>query len=152
MNSLTLHLDEIKMLLHDKEIHLFALNVTELDTTISNDVLQSQDYLFERLDHNREVRRVAIYRKDNYVSKLREDMPRSLLELICIEISGMPTDIEWECSEIDLPASLNKSLWLSGKYFWGIRANFPDNFPSLMSLSKMGIIVWGSGMLESYLL
>ena len=86
VNSLSLHLDEIKCLVKEKDIHILALNETKLDKDISDRVLEIEGYSFERLDRNRNGGGVAIYCRNTFECSKRDDIPISTLEMICVEI------------------------------------------------------------------
>ena len=86
VNSLFLHLDEIKCLVKVKDVHILALNETKLDKDISDRVLEIEGYSFERLDRNRNGGGVAIYCRNTFECSKRDDIPISILEMICVEI------------------------------------------------------------------
>ena len=86
VNSLSLHLDEIKCLVKEKDVHILALNETKLDKDISDRVLEIEGYSFERLDRNRNGGGVAIYCRNTFECSKRGDIPISTLEMICVEI------------------------------------------------------------------
>ena len=86
VNSLSLHFDEIKCLVKEKDIHILALNETKLDKDISNKQLEIEGYRFERLDRNRIGGGVAIFCRNTSECAKREDIPISTLEMICLEI------------------------------------------------------------------
>ena len=48
VNSLLLHIDEIKNLIKEKSLHVLALNETKLDGKIASDLLQIDGYTLYR--------------------------------------------------------------------------------------------------------
>ena len=87
INSLMLHVDEIHTILKEKDIHFLALNETKLDDTCSDAIVNVEGYKFGRLDRNRNGGGVAFYCKDTVQCDVRNDSPRSTLELVCVEIT-----------------------------------------------------------------
>ena len=87
INSLLPHVDEIQNVFKERGIHFSALNETKLDDTCSDAILNIKGYKFGRLDRNRNGGGVAFYCKDTFQCTVRDDSPRSTLELICVEIS-----------------------------------------------------------------
>ena len=88
VNSLLLHIDEIRMLVSELGIHILALNETKLDRSIDDSLVGIEGYTLKRCDRDRHGGGVAIYIKDTLLDKftVREDLPKSNLELVCIEI------------------------------------------------------------------
>ena len=88
VNSLLLHITEIRMLIKELGIHILAINETKLDSTIDNNLVNIDGYTIKRCDRNRNGGGVAVYLKDTLLDKfiVREDVPKSFLELLCIEI------------------------------------------------------------------
>ena len=88
VNSLLLHVDEIRMLVKELGIHILALNETKLDKSIDDSLVNIEGYTIIRHDRDRHGGGVAIYLKDTLLDKttVREDLPNSALELICVEI------------------------------------------------------------------
>ena len=87
INSLMLHVDEIHAALKERGIHFLALNETKLDDTCSDALLNIEGYKFGRLDRNRNEGGAAFYCRDTFQCAVRDDSPRSTLELICVEIT-----------------------------------------------------------------
>ena len=44
VNSLPAHIDEIRLLLHEKNIHILALNETKIDSDYPSDLLKIEGY------------------------------------------------------------------------------------------------------------
>ena len=74
VNSLLLHIDEIRMLVNELGIHILALNENKLDKSIDDSLVGVDGYTVKRCDRDRKEFTV------------REDLPKSNLELVCIEI------------------------------------------------------------------
>ena len=79
---------EIRMLVKELGIHILALNETKLDKSIDDSLVNIEGYTIIRHDRDRHEGGVAIYLKDTLLDKttVREDLPNSALELICVEI------------------------------------------------------------------
>ena len=88
VNSLLRHIDEIRMLVKELGIHILAINETKLDNTIDDNLVNIDGFTIKRRDRDRNGGGVAVYLKDTLLDKftVREDVPKSFLELLCIEI------------------------------------------------------------------
>ena len=88
VNSLLLHIDEIRTLVKDLGIHILAINETKLDGTIDDALVSIDGYSIKRRDRNRNGGGVALYIKDSNIDKcsIRVDLPESSLESLCLEI------------------------------------------------------------------
>ena len=88
VNSLMLHIDEIRLLINDLGIHILAINETKIDENVHDDLVSIDGYMIERCDRNRNGGGVAIYIKDTLFDKctVRVDVPKSTLEALCIEV------------------------------------------------------------------
>ena len=86
VNGLVKHIDEIKLLLIEKNIHILAINETILDETIEDNIISIDKYKLHRKDRNRHGGGVAIYLKEDMSYTIRDDLPNHNLELICIMI------------------------------------------------------------------
>ena len=85
-NSLPAHIDEIKILLQEQNIHILALNETKIYAEYHSELLAVEGYQFDRYDRNRNGGGVAFYIRDYLEVDIREDLPVSSLELRCIEV------------------------------------------------------------------
>ena len=91
VNSLWLHINEIRALVNNLGIHILAINDTKLDGTI--DALVSIDgYFIKRRDRNRNDGGVALYIKNSNVDNcsISVDLPESSLESLCLEVKPFP--------------------------------------------------------------
>ena len=86
VNGLVKHIDKIKLLLIEKNIHILAINETKLDETIEDNIISIDKYKLHRKDRNRHGGGVAIYIKEDINYTIRDDLPNHNLELICIRI------------------------------------------------------------------
>ena len=86
MNGLIRTLDELKLLLAEKGIHILALNETKLDNNIGNEIISVDGYTLRRNDRNRHGGGVAMYIKEGIKYVVRRDLPIHNLEIICIEV------------------------------------------------------------------
>ena len=76
----------IKLLLHEKGIHLLALSETKIDPEYPRELLDIEGYRFDGLDRNRHGGGVGFYIQDDFIVDPREDIPLSSLELRCVEV------------------------------------------------------------------
>ena len=88
VNSLMLHIDEIRLLIKELGIHILAINETKIDKNVHDDLVSIEGYTIKRCDRNRFGGGVAIYIKDTTFDKctFRDDLPQSTLEALCIEV------------------------------------------------------------------
>ncbi len=88
VNSLLLHIDEIRLLVKDHGIHVLAINETKLDTNVDDDLVSIDGFSIKRCDRNRSGGGVAIYINDALIDKctVRDDIPVFSLEALCIEL------------------------------------------------------------------
>ena len=86
VNSLLLHIDEVRELIKDKEFHILAINETKLDSTIADNLLGVDGYALHRRDRDRHGGGVAVYVRDSLKHHRRRDIPEGGLEFIGIEV------------------------------------------------------------------
>ena len=88
VNSLMLHIDEIRLLIKKLGIHILAISETKIDENVYDDLVSIDGYAIKRCDRNRFGGGVAIYIKDTIFDKctVRDDLPQSTLEALCIEV------------------------------------------------------------------
>ena len=88
MNSLLLHIDEIRNLTKDLGTHILVINETKLDKNVHDDLVGISGFSIERRDRNRNGGGVALYIKDSLMDTctVRNDLPNSSLESLCVEI------------------------------------------------------------------
>ena len=84
--SLPKHLDEIRLLLHDKKLDVLALNETRLDSSISDDLMSIEGYDILRSDRKRNGGGVCIYVRCHVNYETRPDLIPNDLEAVCLEI------------------------------------------------------------------
>ena len=87
ISGLRSHHDEIKLLLNDQGIHIFALNETKLDASIPKELIEISGYQRKRLARTCNGGGVAFYVRDSIKIIPRDDVPSDGLELLCVEIS-----------------------------------------------------------------
>ena len=80
------HLDEIRLLLHDKKLDVLALNETRLDSSISDDLMSIEGYDILRSDRKRNGWGVCIYVRCHVNYENRPDLIPNDLEAVCLEI------------------------------------------------------------------
>ena len=86
INGLRSHIDEIKLLLNELEIDILALNETKLGDSINRQKTEIAGFKEVRLDRSRQGGGVSLYLRDSIQYILRNDIPNSNLELLCIEV------------------------------------------------------------------
>ena len=79
VNSLVLHIDEIRVLVKELGIHILAITETELDDTIDDSLVNIDGYTIKRCGRDRNGGGVAVYLKDTLLDKFR---PRSNVALL----------------------------------------------------------------------
>ena len=87
VNSLLPHLDEIELLLKENGIHFLSLNETKIDDTLSDNLFKIEGYNFRRLDRNRHGGGVAFFCRDTFKCDIRNDIPKSNMEILCAQIT-----------------------------------------------------------------
>ena len=86
VNSLTAKIDEIRLLVRDKDIDILAVNETKLGSNIKDDIVAIERYTIKRMDRNRQGGGVALYIRDTVGFKSRDDIPNKSMEISCIEV------------------------------------------------------------------
>ena len=92
VNGLIRNLEEIKLLLVERGIHILAINETKLDNNIGNEIISVDGYTLRRHDRNRHGGGVAIYVKEGIKYVVRNDLPIHNLELVCIEVQPLRSE------------------------------------------------------------
>ena len=112
VNGLCSHLDEIKLLIRDLELHILALNETKLGSNFSKELTAVAGYQQEHLDRTRSGGGISVYVRNSVKYKLRSDVPKEDLELICIEVEQLKSKpfliIAWYRPPNDPVGSFNK--------------------------------------------
>ena len=80
------YIDEIRIILADKDFDILALNETRLDKNISNQDMFIQNYDLIRADHSWSGGGVCLYVKNSINYFNRNDLVGDNLEAICIEV------------------------------------------------------------------
>ena len=71
VNSLLLHIDEIRTVVKDLGIHILAMNETKLDGTIDDALVRIDGYSIKRCNRNRNGGGVALYIIDSIADPCR---------------------------------------------------------------------------------
>ena len=112
INSLPAHIDEIKILLQEQNIHILALNETKIDADFLSEPLKVKGYQFDRYDRKRNGGGVAFYIRESLEVDIREDLPVSSLELRCIEVKPVRAKpffvVSWYRPPPDLTETFDK--------------------------------------------
>ncbi len=65
VNSLLLHIDEVRKLIKDKGFHILAIDETKLDSKIADSLLGVDGYALHRQDRDRHGGGVTVYVRDS---------------------------------------------------------------------------------------
>eukprot|EP00794_Sanderia_malayensis_P003840 gene3840-4379_t len=82
VNSLLLHVDEVRELIISKRFHILATNETKLDSTIADSLLGVEGYALHRRDRDRHGGGVAVYIRDSLKQHRRTDVPEEALKFV----------------------------------------------------------------------
>ena len=86
INSITKHIDELRILMKDKPLYLIAINESKIDDTVLYREIHIIGYNMIRKDRNRNGGGVIIYLRDTISFSERNDLTSNSLEMICLEI------------------------------------------------------------------
>ena len=89
VNSLLLHIDEVRRLNKDKGFHILAINETKLDDTTADDLLGVERYDLHTEDRERHGGGVTVYVRSSIKHHRRTDIPERALEFVGIEAEPM---------------------------------------------------------------
>ena len=78
VGSLMSHLDEVKLWLDEQEPHMFGLNETRLDNSVTDENIYIEGYSVLRKDRNRFGGGYTIYIDNNITFKRREHLDDDL--------------------------------------------------------------------------
>jgi exonuclease III len=84
INSLLRHVDELRLMLSDSEIDVFAINESKIDNSVNE--ISIPGYNMIRKDRNRFGGGVVVYIREIYSFYERKDLNSDDLEMTCIEI------------------------------------------------------------------
>ena len=80
------HIDELRILMNNKEIHVLAINETRLDNSIPIQLITVQGYSWIYKHRNRSGGGVGFYIKDSINYRIRSDLNDPDIEILTIEI------------------------------------------------------------------
>ena len=80
------HVDELRILMNNKEIHVLAINETRQDNSIPIQFITAQDYGWIYKHRNRSGGGVSFYIKDSINYRIRSDLNDPDIEILTIEI------------------------------------------------------------------
>ena len=86
VNGLRSHIDDIKLLLGELEIDIIVLNETKLDNSVDCQITDIAGFKQVGNDRSHRGGGVASFVRDSMRFILRNDIPNSNLELLCIEV------------------------------------------------------------------
>ena len=86
-NGLRTYFDEVALLIQNLGVHILALCETKLGSSFPRVLTAINNYEQERLDRTCHGGFVSINVRNSINCKRITDLPRSVLELICIEVS-----------------------------------------------------------------
>ena len=84
--SLLKHIDEFRILMNNKKIHVLAINETRLDNSIPIQLITVQGYSWIYKHRNRSGGGVGFYIKDSINYRIRSDLNDPDIEILTIEI------------------------------------------------------------------
>ena len=87
VNSLTKHIDEIRILLAEKPFDVLSINESKIDWSISDSEIFIHNYSVLRHDRNRQGGGVALCIRNSIPYTVRQDLVPESLEMICVEIN-----------------------------------------------------------------
>ena len=80
------HIDELRILMNNKEIHVLAINETRLDNSIPIPLITVQGYTWIYKHRNRFGGGIGFYIKDSINYRIRSDLNDPDIEILTIEI------------------------------------------------------------------
>ena len=86
INSITKHIDELRILMKDKPLDLIAINESKIDDTVLDREIHIIGYNMIRKYRTRNGGGVIIYLRDTISFSERNDLTSNSLEMICLEI------------------------------------------------------------------
>ena len=92
VNSLLRHVDELRLMLSDSEIDVFAINESKIDNSVKDSEISIPGYNMIRKDRNRFGGGVVVYIRETYSFYERKNLNSDDLEMICIESSNIGAD------------------------------------------------------------
>lgn len=87
ITSLTKHIDQLRIYLHDETFEISSINESRLDSNIDDCLVKIKGYNIVRKDRNRDGGGVAIYYRNHLNVIIRDDLIHDELESICLEIT-----------------------------------------------------------------
>ena len=87
INSLLRHVDELRLMLPNSKIDVFAVNESKIDSSITDNEISIPGYNMIRRDRNRFGGGVVVYIREVHSFKERKDLNLENLEMICCEIN-----------------------------------------------------------------
>jgi hypothetical protein len=88
INSITKHIDELRILMKDKPLDLMAINESKIDDTVLDREIHIIGYNMIRKDRTRNGGGVIIYLRDTISFSERNDLTSKSLKMICLEIKN----------------------------------------------------------------
>ena len=83
---LTTRIDEVRLVMEEKNIHILAINETKLDEFMPSSLVSVDGYSLERKDRNFFGGGVAIYIKNTINYEVIKNIPETTLEILCIKV------------------------------------------------------------------
>ena len=87
ITSLTKHMDQLRIYLHDETFDILSINESRLYSNIDDCFVKIKGYNIVRKDRNRDGGGVAIYYRNHLNVIIRDDFINDELESICLEIT-----------------------------------------------------------------
>ena len=88
IDSLLGHIDQLRIRLHQEKPHIMCLNETKLDLSISDSLVNVDNYQIIRNDRDRHGGGVAVYVHESISYKIRSDLMPDNLEVVTLQIAN----------------------------------------------------------------
>ena len=155
VNSLTKHIDEMRVLLAENPFDILSINESKIDWSISDSEIFICNYTMLRHDRTRQGVGVALYIKNNIPFLVGQDLVSPNLEMLCVEINKkfsrpflISTWYRPPNSEVDLFNNFelfllkcdmeDKEMILMGNLNCDLKRSLPDQHTSkLLSLCSL---------------
>ena len=88
IDSVSGHTDQLRILLDQEKPHIMCLNETKLDLSISDSLVNVDNYQIIRNDRDRHSGGAAVYVHESISYKIRSDLMPDNLELVTLQIAN----------------------------------------------------------------
>ena len=118
IDSVLGHIDQLRNLLDQEKPHIMCLNETKLDLSISDSLVNVDNYQIIRNDRDRHGGEVAVYVHESIFYKIRSDLMPNNLEVVTLKIANstfkpfIVTSIYRPSGKPSLISNIWKLYWL----------------------------------------